>query len=679
MAQQKLTEQEKVRRQKMQDLAEMGIDPFGQAYQRTSTSGKITAQYEDMTKEQLQELDVHVKIAGRIMTKRRQGKAGFMHIQDVDGQIQIYVRKDEVGEEQYEIFKKNDIGDIVGIEGTVMKTDHGQLSVRAKVYTHLSKALRPLPEKYHGLTDVEERFRRRYVDLIMNPEAKHIALTRPRIIRAVQEYLDSQGLVEVETPVLQPILGGAAARPFITHHNTLNMPFYLRIATELPLKRLIVGGLEGVYEIGRLFRNEGMDATHNPEFTTVEAYVAYSDLHGMMDLIEGLFDFVANKVLGTTEITYQGQEISLKAPFKRITMCEAVKEKTGIDFKQEMSYEQAVALAQEHDIEVDKIHNSVGHIIQLFFDKYVEETIVQPTFVYEYPIEISPLAKKCKDDPRFTDRYELFICGHEYANAFSELNDPIDQRERFEKQLELRDLGDEEANEMDVDYVEALEYGMPPTGGVGLGIDRFVMLLTDQRTIREVLLFPHMKLTGESKGAKVEKEKEYTPLIPVEVSALTNKKPTIDYSKVEIEPLFKDFVDFETFSKSDFRAVKVKDCTAVPKSKKLLRFVLDDGSGEDRIILSGIHDYYEPEELIGKTLVAIVNLPPRKMMGIDSCGMIISAVHSEAGEERLNVLVLDHAIPAGGKTVLRSDRSIKDKTLRNKYVLSVFFMGFNFF
>lgn len=649
MAQQKLTEQEKVRRQKMQDLADMGIDPFGQAYQRTSTSGKITEQYENMTKEQLQDLDVHVKIAGRIMTKRRQGKAGFMHIQDVDGQIQIYVRKDEVGEEQYEIFKKNDIGDIVGIEGTVMKTDHGQLSVRAKVYTHLSKSLRPLPEKYHGLTDVEERFRRRYVDLIMNPEAKHIALTRPRIIRAVQEYLDGQGLVEVETPVLQPILGGAAARPFITHHNTLNMPFYLRIATELPLKRLIVGGLEGVYEIGRLFRNEGMDATHNPEFTTVEAYVAYSDLHGMMDLIEGLFDFVANKVLGTTEITYQGQEISLKAPFKRITMCEAVKEKTGIDFKQEMSYEQAVALAQEHDIEVDKIHNSVGHIIQLFFDKYVEETIVQPTFVYEYPIEISPLAKKCKDDPRFTDRYELFICGHEYANAFSELNDPIDQRERFEKQLELRDLGDEEANEMDVDYVEALEYGMPPTGGVGLGIDRFVMLLTDQRTIREVLLFPHMKLTGESKGAKVEKEKEYTPLIPVEVSALTNKKPTIDYSKVEIEPLFKDFVDFETFSKSDFRAVKVKDCTAVPKSKKLLQFVLDDGSGEDRIILSGIHDYYEPEELIGKTLVAITNLPPRKMMGIDSCGMIISAVHSEAGEERLNVLVLDSAIPAGAK------------------------------
>lgn len=650
MAQQKLTEQERVRRQKIQDLKDMGIDPFGSAYKRTTTSGKIIAQYEDKTKEELQELDVHVKIAGRIMTKRRQGKAGFMHIQDIDGQIQIYVRKDVVGEEQYEIFKKNDLGDIVGIEGTIMKTDHGQLSVRAQVYTHLSKALRPLPEKYHGLTDVEERFRRRYVDLIMNPEAKHIAITRPKIIRAVQEYLDGQGLMEVETPVLQPILGGAAARPFVTHHNTLNMPFYLRIATELPLKRLIVGGLEGVYEIGRLFRNEGMDATHNPEFTTVEAYVAYSDLHGMMDLIEGLFDHVANKVLGTTEITYQGQEISLKAPFKRITMCDAIKEKTGIDFKQVTSYEEACQLAKEHDIEVEKIHNSIGHIIQLFFDKYVEETIVQPTFVYEYPIEISPLAKKNSEDPRFTDRYELFICGHEYANAFSELNDPIDQRERFEKQLELRDLGDEEANEMDVDYVEALEYGMPPTGGVGLGIDRFVMLLTDQRTIREVLLFPTMKLTGESKGAKLEKKsQEAVSSTSADVKSIVNKKPTIDYSKVEIEPLFKDFVDFETFSKSDFRAVKVKECRAVPKSKKLLEFILDDGTEEDRTILSGIHDYYEPEELVGKTLVAITNLPPRKMMGIDSCGMIISAVHSEAGEERLNLLVLDDAIPAGAK------------------------------
>ena len=489
----KLTEQEKVRRQKMQDLIDMGIDPFGQRYERDTKCGEITAKYENATKEELEEKAVKVRIAGRIMRKRRQGKAGFMNIQDVSGDMQIYVRKDEIGDDQYEIFKKNDIGDIVGIEGTVMKTDHGQLSVRAKEYTHLSKSLRPLPEKFHGLTDTEERFRRRYVDLIMNEEAMKIALTRPRIIRAIQEYFDGQGLIEVETPVLQPILGGAAARPFITHHNALDRPFYLRIATELALKRLIVGGLEGVYEIGRLFRNEGMDATHNPEFTTVEAYVAYSDLDGMMDLIEGLFDFVAKKVLGTTEITYQGQEISLKAPFKRITMCEAVKEACGVDFKQEMSYEEAKKIAEEHGIEVEKIHNSVGHIIQLFFDKYVEENIVQPTFVYEYPIEISPLAKKSKTDPRFTDRYELFICGHEYANAFSELNDPIDQRERFEKQLELRELGDEEANEMDVDYVEALEYGMPPTGGVGLGIDRFVMLLTDQRTIREVLLFPHMK------------------------------------------------------------------------------------------------------------------------------------------------------------------------------------------
>ena len=493
MAEIKLTEQEKVRRKKMQDLQDMGIDPFGQRYDRTATSGKIIEKYDSYTKEELQEMGASVKIAGRIMTKRRQGKAGFMHIQDIDGQIQIYVRKDEIGEDQYEIFKKNDIGDIVGIEGTIMKTDHGQLSVRAKVYTHLSKALRPLPEKFHGLTDVEERYRRRYVDLIMNPEAKHLAITRPRIIRSIQKYLDGQGLIEVETPVLQPILGGASARPFITHHNTLDMPFYLRIATELPLKRLIVGGLEGVYEIGRLFRNEGMDATHNPEFTTVEAYVAYSDLSGMMDLIEGLFDFVSNEVLGTTEITYQGQQLSLKAPFKRIHMVDAIKEACGVDFWQDMSYEEAVKIANEHGIEVEKIQNTVGHIINLFFEKYVEEKIIQPTFVYGHPTSISPLAKKNKQDPRFADRYELFICGHEYDNAFSELNDPIDQRERFEKQLELRNLGDDEANEVDVDYVEALEYGMPPTGGVGLGIDRFVMLLTDQRTIREVLLFPHMK------------------------------------------------------------------------------------------------------------------------------------------------------------------------------------------
>ncbi len=646
----KLTEQEKIRRQKMEELREKGIDPFGHAYARTHRSGDIRSEYGECTKEELDEQNVTVRVAGRIMTKRRQGKAGFMHIQDVDGRIQIYVRKDDIGEDAYELFKKSDIGDIVGIEGMLMRTNTGELSVHAKVYTHLTKALRPLPEKFHGLQDKEERFRRRYVDLIMNEESKRIALTRPRIIRAIQRYLDGKGLVEVETPVLQPILGGAAARPFITHHNTLNMPFYLRIATELPLKRLIVGGLEGVYEIGRLFRNEGMDATHNPEFTTVEAYVAYSDLHGMMDLIEGLLEYVAMEVCGTTEIEYQGKQISLKAPYRRLHMVDAIKEACGVDFWKEMSYEEACAIAKEHGIEVEKKHNSVGHIINLFFEKYVEETLIQPTYLYGHPVSISPLAKKNADDPRFADRYELFINGKEYANAFSELNDPIDQRERFENQLKLRDLGDDEANEMDVDYVEALEYGLPPTGGVGMGIDRLVMLLTNQDTIREVLLFPHMKLTGESKGAKLEKKAQVQETAAVtNVEHVVNKKPTIDYSKVEIEPLFQDMVDFETFSKSDFRAVKVKACRAVPKSKKLLEFVLDDGSGEDRTILSGIHDSYEPEQLVGKTLVAIVNLPPRKMMGIDSCGMIISAVHQEAGEERLNLLILDDSIPAGAK------------------------------
>ena len=563
-----------------------------------------------------------------------------MHIQDLDGKIQIYVRKDVLGDDAYEVFKKSDLGDIVGIEGKVMKTNHGELSVKAEVYTHLTKALRPLPEKFHGLTDKEERFRRRYVDLIMNEEAKRIAITRPRIIRAIQHYLDSKGMVEVETPVLQPILGGAAARPFITHHNTLNMPFYLRIATELPLKRLIVGGLEGVYEIGRLFRNEGMDATHNPEFTTVEAYMAYSDLEGMMDLIEGLVEYVANEVCGTTEIEYQGKQISLKAPFKRLHMVDAIKDACGVDFWKEMSYAEACALAKEHGIEVEKKHNSVGHIVNLFFEKYVEETLIQPTYLYGHPVEISPLAKKSERDPRYTDRYELFINGKEYANAFSELNDPIDQRERFENQLKLRDLGDDEANEMDVDYVEALEYGLPPTGGVGMGIDRLVMLLTNQDTIREVLLFPHMKLVDGNKSKKVEKPVEKT------VEATTEK---VDFSNVKIEPLFEEMVDFETFAKSDYRAVKIKACEAVPKSKKLLKFTLDDGTGVDRVILSGIHEYYEPEELVGKTAIAIVNLPPRKMMGIDSCGMLISAVHEEDGREGLNLLMVDDRIPAGAK------------------------------
>ena len=489
---QNLSEQELVRRQKMQDLVDKGIDPFGHAFNRTHRSADLKKLYGDKTKEELQELNVEVSVAGRIMTKRRMGKLGFMHIQDRDGQIQIVVNKGVVGEEVYEIFKASDIGDIIGIKGEVVKTDSGELSVKAHEYTHLCKALRPLPEKFHGLTDVEERFRRRYVDLIMNEESRKVAMLRPKIIRAIQHYLDGQGLIEVETPVLQPILGGAAARPFVTHHNTLDMDFYLRIATELPLKRLIVGGMEGVYEIGRLFRNEGMDTKHNPEFTTVEAYVAYSDMYGMMDLCENLLNSVAMEAIGKTEFEWNGKTISLQKPFKRISMVEAIKEVTGVDFSKQMSVEEALELAKEHHVEVEKHQMTFGHIVNLFFETFCEEKMVQPTFVYGHPIEVSPLAKKA-EDPRFTQRFELFIDGTEYANAFSELNDPIDQRQRFEKQLELKALGDDEASEMDTDYVEALEYGLPPTGGIGIGVDRLVMFLTGQTSIREVLLFPHMK------------------------------------------------------------------------------------------------------------------------------------------------------------------------------------------
>lgn len=489
----RLNDQELVRRRKMEQLREMGIDPFGHRYDRTHTAQEIHNQWDSYTYEQLLEPKYLVRVAGRIMANRRQGKSGFMHIQDISGNIQIYLRKDILGEENYEVYKLSDIGDIVGIEGYVYRTERGELSVKATVYTHLSKALHPLPDKFHGLTDVEERYRRRYVDLIMNDESKRVALTRPKIIRAIQNFLDGQGLTEVETPVLQPILGGAAARPFITHHNTLDMPFYLRIATELPLKRLIVGGLEGVYEIGRLFRNEGMDTMHNPEFTTVEAYIAYKDLSDMMTLVENLLRTVAEKICGTTDITYDDKLISLGAPFRRLHMVDAIKETCGVDFWEDMSYEKAVELANQHEIEVLPIHNSVGHIINLFFEKYVEDTLIQPTFIYGHPTSISPLAKKNEEDPRFTDRFELFIDGHEYANAFTELNDPIDQLSRFESQLELRNLGDDEANEIDMDYVEALEYGMPPTGGVGIGIDRLVMLLTNQKSIRDVILFPSMK------------------------------------------------------------------------------------------------------------------------------------------------------------------------------------------
>lgn len=628
------TDQELVRIAKMEALKAKGIDPFGQAYNQTHHSKEIKDNYQELDKQTLETKKIAVSVAGRIMTKRRMGKLGFFHIQDRDGKIQIVINKQVVGEENYELFKACDLGDIVGIKGYVYKTDTGETSVMCEKFTHLSKALRPLPEKFHGLQDVEERFRRRYLDLIMNEESKRIALLRPKIIRSIQKHFDAQGLIEVETPILQPILGGAAARPFVTHHNTLDMDFYLRIATELPLKRLIVGGLEGVYEIGRLFRNEGMDPKHNPEFTTVEVYVAYSDMEGMMKLCEEMFEKVSLDVLGTNDIVVDGNNISLKAPFKRVNMTDAVNAKTGVDFRV-ISLAEAEAIAKKFNVEIEQHQHSIGHIINLLFEELCESDLIEPTFVYGHPTEISPLAKKNADDPRFTDRFEFYINKMEYANAFTELNDPIDQRERFEAQLKLKELGDDEASEMDTDYVEALEYGLPPTGGIGIGIDRFVMLLTNQESIREVLLFPHMKpIGGKAKNV---------------VKAVDEKEEAIDFSEVEVEALFEEVVDFETFSKSDFRAVKVLNCIEVPKSKKLLQFTLDDGSGKQRTILSGIKEFYSAEELIGKTLVAITNLPPRKMMGIDSCGMIISAIHNVKGEEKLNLLMLNNKIPAGAK------------------------------
>ena len=639
-------DQELVRRQKMEDLRAKGIDPFGQAFERNANSKSIKDNYSNYSKQELEEKSFEVAIAGRIMSKRRMGKMCFMHIQDKDGLIQLVINKQDVGEDAYELVKASDIGDIIGINGVVYRTNpteqnpDGELSVYVKIYTHLSKALRPLPEKFHGLTDVEERYRRRYVDLIMNEESKRIAFLRPRIIRAIQQNFDNQGLVEVETPVLNPILGGASARPFTTHHNALNKEFYLRIATELYLKRLIVGGMEGVYEIGRLFRNEGMDLKHNPEFTTVEAYVAYSDLEGMMKLCENLFEEVSTKVLGTTEVKAGEHTISLKAPFKRVNMTDAVNEKTGKDFRT-ISLEEAEEECKKYGVELEKHEHDLGHIINNLFEKLCEEDMIGPVFVYGHPIEISPLAKKDPEDPRFTSRFELYINGTEYANAFTELNDPIDQYERFENQMKAKEMGDEEASEMDIDYVEALEYGMPPTCGIGIGIDRFVMLLAGTDSIREVLLFPTMKpLTSERSTVSEKKE--------VKVEAQSLSAP-VDLSKLEIEPLFKDYVDFDTFSKSDFRVVKVKECSAVKGSKKLLKFILDDGSGKDRTILSGIHEYYEPEQLVGKTCVAIVNLPTREMMGIGSEGMLISAVYTVDGHEGLNLLMLDDNIPAGGK------------------------------
>ena len=631
-----LTEQEVVRREKAEKLRELGLDPFGHSFQRNAYAQEIKEKYKDVEHDAFENMTDEAIVAGRIMFIRKMGKASFCTIKDKTGLIQIYISINDIGEEKYSLFKTADLGDIVGIRGKIMKTRTGEVTIKCLEYTPLVKALKPLPEKFHGLTDKEERYRRRYVDLIMNDDSRRVAFLRPKIIRCIQNYMDKQGFTEVETPVLSTLLTGASAKPFITHHNAQDLDMYLRIALELPLKRLLVGGMEAVYEIGRVFRNEGMDLKHNPEFTLMEAYLAYSDLEGMMNLTENMYQTIAKEVMGKMTYNWYGYEINLEGPWKRISMVDAIKEKTGIDFKQEMTLDEALELAREHQIVVEEHEKTVGHIINLFFEKYVEETLIQPTFLYGHPVEISPLTKRNVEDPRFVDRFELFIAGREFANAYTELNDPIDQLERFEEQLKEKDLGNDEANDIDMDFVEALEYGMPPAGGVGYGIDRLVMLFTESESIRDVILFPTMKPLNGTETVKKD--------IVVEP-----KKEVIDFSKVEIEPLFTDYVDFDTFSKSDFRAVKVKDCVAVPKTKKLLQFTLDDGTGTDRTILSGIHAYYEPEELIGKTLVAITNLPPRTMMGIDSCGMLLSAVHTEENEEKLHLLMVDGHIPAGAK------------------------------
>ena len=628
-----LTDQEIIRREKAEKIRSLGMDPFGHVFKRTAFAKDIKEKYKDVDHDEFENITDEYTVAGRIMFIRKMGKASFFTIQDKTDKIQIYISINDIGEDAYTLFKSADIGDIVGVKGRVMKTMTGEITIKCLEYTHLVKALRPLPEKFHGLTDIEERYRRRYVDLIMNEESKRVAFLRPKIIRCIQNFMDNRGFTEVETPILNTLLTGASARPFITHHNTQDLDMYLRIALELPLKRLLVGGMEAVYEIGRTFRNEGMDPMHNPEFTLMEAYLAYSNLDGMMEMTESMFKTIAKDIFHKDTFIWNGNEINSAGEWKKVSMTDAIKEKTGIDFRTD-SVEEALKLAEEHKIEVAEHEKTLGHIINLFFEKYVEETLIQPTFLYGHPVEISPLTKKNPEDPRFVVRFELFIGGKEFANAYTELNDPVDQLERFEDQLKERELGNEEANDIDMDFVEALEYGMPPAGGIGYGIDRLVMFFTESASIRDVILFPTMK----PQGTKQVINKPSTP---------TTQK--IDFSKVEIEPLFEDYVDFETFSKSDFRAVKVKECEAVPKSSKLLKFVLNDGTGEDRVILSGIHAYYEPEELVGKTLIAITNLPARKMMGIDSCGMLISAVHSEEGEERLHLLMVDDAIPAGAK------------------------------
>ncbi len=632
-----LNQLRKVRREKLADLQANGKDPFViTKYEQSHHSQEIKEHFEELEGKQ-------VSIAGRMMSKRVMGKASFCNVQDLQGNIQSYVARDSVGEEAYKDFKKFDVGDVIGIKGEVFRTKTGEMSIHAAEITLLSKSLQILPEKFHGLTNTDLRYRQRYVDLIMNPDVKDTFIKRSKILRAIRKYLDGEGFMEVETPMLVANAGGAAARPFETHFNALDEDLKLRISLELYLKRLIVGGMERVYEIGRVFRNEGLDTRHNPEFTLMELYQAYTDYHGMMDLTENLYRYVAQEVLGTTHIVYKGIEIDLGKPFERITMVDAVKKYAGVDWNEVQTLKQARELAKEHHVEYEERHKK-GDILALFFEEFAEEHLIQPTFVMDHPIEISPLTKKKPENPEYVERFEFFMNGWEMANAYSELNDPIDQRERFRAQEELLAQGDDEANTTDEDFMNALEIGMPPTGGIGFGIDRMCMLLTGAEAIRDVLLFPTMKSMGAAKNeannaAQKEKEKK------------TEEKPAekIDFSKVKIEPIFEEMVDFETFAKSDYRAVKVLACEAVPKSKKLLKFTLDDGERKDRVILSGIHEYYEPEELVGKTCIAIVNLPPRKMMGIDSEGMLISAVHEEDGREGLNLLMVDDRIPAGAK------------------------------
>ncbi len=627
----------KVRREKLTELQENGKDPFQiTKYDVTHHSMEVKDAFEELEGKS-------VSLAGRMMSKRVMGKASFCSIQDVQGSIQSYVARDNIGEDHYKDFKKMDIGDIVGIKGEVFKTKTGEISIHATEVTLLSKSLKPLPEKFHGLTNTDLRYRQRYVDLIMNADVKDTFIKRSKIIASIRNYLNGQGFLEVETPMLVANAGGAAARPFETHFNALDEDFKLRISLELYLKRLIVGGMEKVYEIGRVFRNEGLDTRHNPEFTLMELYQAYTDYHGMMDLTENLYRHVAQEVLGTTKIVYNGIEMDLGKPFERITMVDAVKKYAGVDFNEIHTLKEAREVAKEHHVEYEERHKK-GDILSLFFEEFAEEHLIQPTFVMDHPIEISPLTKKKPENPEYTERFEFFMNGWEMANAYSELNDPIDQRERFKAQEELLAQGDEEANTTDEDFMNALEIGMAPTGGIGFGIDRMVMLLTDSAAIRDVLLFPTMKSQGAAKNEANNAGQKATP-----VAAAPVVEEKIDFSNVKIEPLFEEMVDFETFSKSDFRAVKVLECEAVPKSKKLLKFVLDDGTDEKRVILSGIHEYYEPEELVGKTCIAITNLPPRPMMGIDSCGMLISAVHEEDGREGLNLLMVDDRIPAGAK------------------------------